>query len=48
MSVRYDPASHGQPRSLPATLTTRSAPVPDRRSDSQAEYAGSIPVIRSK
>jgi len=28
MSVRYDPAFHGQPRSLPATLASRSAPVP--------------------
>jgi hypothetical protein len=28
MSVRYDPAFHGQPRQLPAALASRSAPVP--------------------
>ena len=28
MSVRYDPAFHGQPRSLPATLARRSATMP--------------------
>jgi len=28
MSVRYDPAFHGQPRSLPATLASRSALEP--------------------
>ena len=39
MSVRYDPAFHGQPRSLPATLASRSAPVP--------RLTGRIPKLRT-